>query len=55
MSRILCVINGMTIPTFRWSDMAIWRPWVRCGMWIPAAASHRKHCTAYCAMPLKDC
>lgn len=29
--------------------MAIWRPWVRCGMWIPAAASHRKHCTAYCA------
>ena len=29
--------------------MSIWRPWVRCGMWIPAAASHRKHCTAYCA------
>lgn len=29
--------------------MAIWRPWVLCGMWIPAAASHRKHCTAYCA------
>ena len=49
MSRILCVIDGMTDPHFQVEQYGHLASMGSMRYVDTSAASHRKYCTAYCA------